>query len=230
MTPGKLVGGALLAVLALQFLPAIAATAGLSGQWELRYDSRSVPPASLTASARQAAAQHRAADLEGLRWCRIAGLPLLMEGPLDIQQGRIEIAIVAPLSSVARHIYTDGRAQVSLQDFEATTNGNSVGHWEGATLVVDTIGFSERGMVSIPGGGFRSGRSHLTERYRLSDDGQQLLVSFSWTDPGVYARPHSYEFRYFRAPASRNVIEWPCEPFAPDRARFFAPAMAGRGK
>ena len=203
-----------------------AATPDLSGIWELRYDSRSVPQAMLTPAAARAESMHQRSDVEGLRWCRLVGLPLQMDGPLDILQGRIELAVVTPMRSVARHIYTDGRSHVSLDDYDATTVGNSVAHWEGESLVVDTIGFSDRGLVAIPGGGFRTARSHLVERYRLAADGQQLSVTFSWTDPAVFAKVHSYEFRYFRAPAGTNLVEWHCNPDDAERGRFFAPALA----
>ena len=204
---------------------ATAATPDLSGIWELRYDSRSVPQASLTPAARQAAAKHLYNDLDSYRWCRIAGMPVQMDAPQHMVQGKTEIAIVTPMHAIARHVYIDGRAQVSLDDYDPTTVGNSIGTWDGDTLVVNTIGFSDRGIVSIPGGGFRTPKSQLVERYRLLDEGKVLSVSFTWTDAAVFARPHSYEFRYHRAPPGTNITEWPCEPQDDERGRFFAPAL-----
>jgi hypothetical protein len=201
------------------------ASPDLSGIWELRYDSRSVPQAALTPAARQAAARHQYRDMDSVRWCRIAGMPVQMDAPLHVLQGETEIVVVPPINAVARHLYIDGRAQVSLDDFETTTVGNSVGKWDGETLIVTTLGFSDRGIVSIPGGGFRTPKSQLVERYRLLDDGKVLSVSFTWTDPSVFTRPHSYEFRYHRAPPGTNVVEWPCEPKAEGRGEFFAPAL-----
>jgi hypothetical protein len=203
----------------------LAATPDISGFWALRNDSKSVPQAQLTPAARQAMSGHQYRDIEGLRWCRLAGMPLLMDGPLNIQQGRIEIAVVSPMTAVARHLYVDGRQQVNLRDFEPTTNGHSVARWTGDLLLVETIGFSDLGSVAIPGGGFRSARSHLVERYRLLAGGNQLSATFTWTDPGVYAKPHSYEFRYYRASANTNAVAWRCEPNDAERGRFFAPAL-----
>jgi hypothetical protein len=216
---------ALTAMLGLAGARTVAAALDLSGIWQLRHDSKSVPQAALTPTARRATRGHQDRDIAGLRWCRIVGLPQQMDGPLDIQQGRIEIAIVTPMRSVARHLYTDGRSHVDLTDYDATTVGNSVAHWDGDALVVDTIGFTDRGLVGIPGGGFRTSQSHLVERYRLLNKGQQLLVTFTWTDSAVFVSPHSYEFRYFRAAANANVIEWPCDPFDPERERFFSSAL-----
>ena len=69
-------------------------------------------------------------------------------------------------------------------------------------MVVDTVGFhGERGVTSIPGGGFKTEKSHLVERYRLLGNGSVLSVTFTWTDPKVFASPHTYEFRYSRMPS-----------------------------
>ena len=38
------------------------------------------------------------------------------------------------------------------------------------------------------------------ERYRLVDGGQRLSVTFTWQDAKVFAKPHTYEFRYYRLP------------------------------
>ena len=87
--------------------------------------------------------------------------------------------------------------------FDPSTNGDSIARWEGETLVVDTIGFhADRGITTIPGGGYRTDTSHLVERYRLLKDGSVLSVTFTWTDPKVFRTPHTYEFRYNRLPAN----------------------------
>lgn len=203
----------------------VMAETDLSGIWEMRYDSRSVPQAVLTPAARQAAGKKLYEDLDSYRWCRIAGLPVQMDAPQHIVQGKREIAVVTPAHAIARHIYIDGRPNVDLSDYEPTTVGNSVGKWDGDALVVTTVGLSERGIVSIPGGGYRTAKSQLVERYRLLDNGQVLAVSFTWTDPTVFARPHSYEFRYHRAPPGTNIHEWDCEPNEEGRGEFFAPAL-----
>ena len=195
----------------------------ISGFWELRFDSKSIPQAALVPKVTaKDIADHREKDLMAIRWCNYLGVPALMEqSPLDIRQGRIEVAIIAESVSVARHIYTDGRTHVSTDTFDPTTNGNSIGRWEGETFVVDTIGFSpDRGVTSIPGGGYKTADSHLIERYRLLSGGKQLSVTFTWEGPSVFAKPHTYEFRYYRAPKDTNARSLACDPFDEDRARF----------
>ena len=136
----------------------------LSGYWELRYDSMSVPPALLaipaTAELAQTEARH---DLEAIRWCNNLGVPFIMgdRGPLDIRQSPGVIAMVARVQSSTRYIYTDGRKHPDKDDVEPSTNGHSIGHWEGDALVVDTIGFNDIGATRIPGGGVRTAVSHL---------------------------------------------------------------------
>lgn len=196
----------------------------LSGVWELRFDSRNVPRAVLSPNVTPAEIEaHARADQHAIRWCNYLGTPFLMgdSAPLDIRQGRIEVAIVAQAVSVARHIYTDKRKHVNPDVFDNTTNGDSVGHWEGDTLVVDTVGFAaDRGITSIPGGGFKTADSHLSERYRLLDGGKRLSVTFTWEDAKVFAKPHTYQYIYYRAPANTNVQNLACDPFDQERAKF----------
>src|SRR5262249_697289 len=125
----------------------------ISGFWELRFDSRNIPQASLNPKvSAEDIERHRQKDVMAIRWCNFLGVPALMEqSPLDIRQGRIEAAVIAQPVSVARHIYTDGRGHPNLDIFDPTTNGHSIGRWEGDTFVVDTVGFAaDRGITSIP--------------------------------------------------------------------------------
>ena len=206
----------------------------LSGFWELRYDSRNVPRAVLNSKVTPADVEaHSRGDQHAIRWCNYLGTPFIMgdSAPIDIRQGQIEVAIVAPTVSVARHIYTDGRKHVSPDVFDNTTNGDSVGHWEGDTLVVDTVGFAaDRGVTSIPGGGFKTADSHLIERYRLLNGGSRLSVTFTWEDANVFGKAHTYQYTYYRAPANTNAQNLACDPFDQERARFLEepPGTLGR--
>jgi hypothetical protein len=71
--------------------------------------------------------------------------PYMMESPwvLTFLITPEETAVIAGGREV-RHIYTDGRAHPSADELWATPWGDSVGHWEGQTLVVDTIAGVER--------------------------------------------------------------------------------------
>lgn len=204
---------------------AAASTSDISGFWQLRFDSKNVPNATLTppASETQAAPQYKR-DMYAIRWCNHLGMPALMDtpSPIDIRQGSIEIAIASEAVSAARHIYVDGRPHPDMATYDAQSNGHSIGHWEGDALVVDTVGFSDKGVTSVPGGGFRTENSHLTERYQLMDNGNILAVTFTWQDLKVFAKPHTYAFRYYRAPAGTYAREYFCDASNAERAKFLS--------
>jgi len=66
--------------------------------------------------------------------------------------------------------------------------GECVGHYEGDTLVVDTIGLSDRTFVD----GYRTPHTtqlHVVERFKITNDGKTLDVSFTAEDPGTFYKP-----------------------------------------
>lgn len=198
------------------------AHADLSGYWELRFDSFNVPRAPLTMGAQALLEMRRARDQEAIRGCVNVGMPALMDdrGTLDIRQSPGVVAMVARSPSSTRYIYTDGRTHPDADELERTTNGHSIGRREGDAVVVDTVGFNDRGVTTVPGGGYRTAMSHLTERYRLSSSGGQLAVTFTWTDPTVFSRPHTYSYRYYRVRTASEPRVLQCVANDPDRATF----------
>jgi hypothetical protein len=204
---------------------ATAATPDLSGFWDLSVDSRQVPAADLLPGVTPAAvATHAKADAREVRYCVFLGMPYLMDSgrPLNIQQGSHVILMYTQAQVAPRYVYLDRNRHISADEYDPTTNGDSIGHWEGDTLVVDTVGFAgNRGITAIPGGGFRTDKSHLVERYHLLEGGAVLSVVSTWTDPGVFARPHTYEFRYYRLPKSfEPTLKDPCDAFDATRTAF----------
>lgn len=198
----------------------------LSGYWELRFDSFNVPRAILTPQAQAAVDARLKKDLDAVRTCTNIGMPALMNDheTLDIRQSASVVGMVAKSPSSTRYVYIDGRTHPDAEDLEGTTNGHSIGRWDGAALLVDTVGFNERGITAIPGGGYRTTRSHLVERYQLSSDGQQLTVTFAWTDPVVFRRAHSYAFRYYKVPTIAEPRVVNCIANDAERVRFLTEA------
>lgn len=201
----------------------------ISGYWELPIDGRVVPPARLSPRVTPAMIDAEARKTaKAIRWCNWVGMPTTMDvgRPLNIRQGTREVVIVAesPVTPV-RHLYLDRKTHIDKEVFDPTTSGDSIAHWEGDTLVVDTTGFEPtKGITTIPGGGFRTADSQLVERYRLLKDGTVLSVRFTWTDPSVFQTPHSYEFRYQRAEKEYEARPYElCNPFDPERTAFFEP-------
>lgn len=199
-----------------------AAHPDLSGYWELRVDSFNVPRAPLTAAAQGASEARLKRDLDAVRTCVNIGMPALMDdrGTLDIRQSASVIGMVARSQSSTRYVYTDGRKHPPADELEGTTNGHSIGRWDGDALLVDTVAFNDRGITAIPGGGYRTARSHLVERYQLSPDAKQLIVTFTWTDGVVFRAPHTYAFRYYKVPSIAEPRVVNCIANDAERARF----------
>jgi hypothetical protein len=203
----------------------------ISGFWELSFDSRKVPKASLLPTVTAAKLQARAKqDAYAIRWCNLLGVPFIMDSgrPIDIRQGPTSIMIAPENASSPRYLYLNRSAHIPDEIFDPSTTGDSIARWDGDTLVVDTAGFhGDRGVTAIPGGGYRTDKSHLIERYRLAGGGQILSATFTWTDPTVFRTPHTYEFRYYRLPASYEPRQWlPCDPYDQERTNFLEPKPA----
>ena len=198
----------------------------ISGYWELPIDGRFVPPARLSPRVTPAMiASEARKTAKAIRWCNWVGMPTTMDvgRPLNIRQGTREIVIVAesPVTPV-RHLYLNRKTHIDREIFDPTTSGDSIAHWEGDTLVVDTTGFDPtKGITEIPGGGFRTANAQLVERYRLLDNGAVLSVRFTWTDPSVFRTPHTYEYRYQRVEEGYEARAYRlCDPFDKERAAF----------
>ncbi len=91
-----------------------------------------------------------------------------------------------------RIIPTDGRAHRKGDEQDYTYLGDTVGHWEGDTLVLDAIGFTDATWLGR-GGLFHSGEMHVVERFRR--EGDALLYDATVDDPEVLAEPYVYPTR-----------------------------------
>src|SRR6185369_11425432 len=140
----------------------------LSGNWELSYDSRKVPRAKLAPTVTPARLdKHAKMDAHAIRWCNLMGMPFVMDSgrPIDIREGPTAIMIVAENVPNPRYLYKNRPTHISADVYDPSTLGDSIAHWEGDTLVVDTVGFHpDHGITTIPGGGYRTDKSHLVER------------------------------------------------------------------
>ena len=81
-----------------------------------------------------------------------------------------------------RPIFMDGRPHP--KDLDPSYYGHSVGHWEGDTLVIDTIGFNERSWIDFRGLPTTEAL-HLTERIARPDF-NTLRYEMTIDDPGAY--------------------------------------------
>ena len=105
-----------------------------------------------------------------------------------------------------REIYLDGRAHP--KDLEPSYLGHSVGHWEGETLIVDTVGFNERFWISREGLP-HTAALHITERFTRVDY-DDLRYEITIDDPGAYTKPWSGGFNIRWSP-DEELYEYMCQ-------------------
>jgi hypothetical protein len=205
----------------------------LSGYWLLPpdpRDGRHMPDAALLPSlTRQRLAEVAAKDKETVRYCHQIGLPAAMGlgSPYNI---RISSSLMVILTEYApaqnRFIYLNRKEHIPDEAYDRGVYGDSIAHWEGNVLVVDTTMFTpDRGILSIPGGGFRTANSKLVERFQLLKNGQVLQLVSTWTDPGVFKGSHTYEYRYNRMPRDYDGrLGSGCDPYDDERVAFLSKA------
>jgi hypothetical protein len=122
------------------------------------------------------------------RRCLPPGVPrvMLMPRPFELVQTSKRILFLYEGGAhVWRQVWMDGRAHA--KDPNPDWLGHSVGHWEGATLVVDSIGFNDRTWLDDAGHPHTE-QLHVIERFtRIGAKAMQYEVTID--DPGAYARP-----------------------------------------
>ena len=123
-----------------------------------------------------------------------------------------------------RHIYTDGRQHTPKDDLWATPWGDSIGHWEGQTLVMDTIAVKDpygppdagsavaafgdvEGFLTI---GILTQQAHFIERMRMIDNGH-LEDQMTIIDPANLTAPWHMRRTYERVQHIHRMVYEDCE-------------------
>ncbi len=139
--------------------------------------------------------------------CVPPGMPQIMQMPYPLEfiysPGRVTIAIET--DSQVRRIYTDGRKHPD--DPDPTFNGDSIGHWEGQDLVVDTVGLDPH-IRMAPGVG-HGDKVDIQERFHQTGP-DKLAVTTTITDPEVLTKPWSVTRPYIRH-RDWQIEEYVCE-------------------
>jgi hypothetical protein len=140
--------------------------------------------------------------------CMPMGVPGFMNqggpNPMYLLQTPKEVWIVIPSNQQVRRIYMD---RPHSEAPKPSWYGESVGHYEGDTLVVDTIGLSDKAVLDV----YRTphtDRLHVVERWRIIDGGKMLQVTFTVDDPDAFYQPWSGMRRFRRA--EREDVEMIC--------------------
>jgi len=105
-----------------------------------------------------------------------------------------------------RQIFLDGRGHPA--DWNPTWQGHSIGHWEGDTLVVDTIGFNDKAWLSLSGIP-HTDKLHVLEHIRRLDYGH-LEVEITMEDSGAFTAPWTRTFTATLAPPEEEILEFIC--------------------
>jgi hypothetical protein len=106
--------------------------------------------------------------------------------PFEIIQSPKRILLMFELNHDIRQVWMDGRPHP--KDFGHNWMGHSIGHWEGDTLVIDTIGLNDLTWLD-PAGHIHSNELHLIERLRRAGDKLSLNITFD--DPKAFTMPWS---------------------------------------
>ena len=118
-----------------------------------------------------------------------------------------------------RQIFMDGRQHPD--DLEATWYGHSIGHWEGNTLVIETIGFNELFWFDFLGHPHTE-QLRTLERYSRVDEGTLEIVT-TITDPGAYAKPFTVKYTATLRPGW-ELMEYICNENNQDVEHIRGPA------
>ena len=109
----------------------------------------------------------------------------------------------------ARHIYTDGRTHPAKEDLWPTAEGDSIGHWEGETLVVDTIARKAGPIGFFATAAQLSDQAHFIERIRMVN-ADELENQMTIEDSVAFVRPWRLTIRYQRIKDLDRFIEFDC--------------------
>lgn len=140
--------------------------------------------------------------------CRPHGMPRLMESPYPIRivQTPGQVTLMHEVAHNIRRIYLDVPHPEKLRP---SYLGNSVGKWEGDTLVIDTTGLNDKTYIDDEGS-THSTQIHLVERIRKIKEGRELEDVITVTDPVTLTEPYSFTRTYKWRPDVKPA-EYVCE-------------------
>jgi hypothetical protein len=160
------------------------------------------------AKRRENFASRRTADPETK--CYQPGVPRItyMPYPFQIVQTPDYIAILYEYTHVARHIYVDGTPHPK-GPITSWLMGDSRAHWEGSTLVVDVIHFTDQTWLDRAGN-FHSDALHVVERYTPTDR-THIQYDATIEDAKVFTRPWTMRMvLYRRVEPNAQLLDYEC--------------------
>lgn len=148
--------------------------------------------------------------------CFLPGVPraTYMPYPFQIFQGDKQILFAYEYSGAARNIFLKDPGPPP----DDSWMGQSVGHWEGDTLVVDVTGLNDQTWLDRSGN-FHSNKLHVIERYTMTAP-NVIQYQATLEDPEIYTRPWTMSMTlYRRLGADAQLMQFKCVEFV-EELRF----------
>jgi len=146
--------------------------------------------------------------------CWPSGLPIMMTRvwPVAMMQYPTGIFMVSGLMDSFRIVFMDGRKHTDPDIAIASFNGESIGHWEGDALVIDTTNFvGDHHWINDTGGVPVSDQFHEIERITMSPDKMTLTSDNTFIDPKGWVGEW-HQSKHFKRVDNRDIGEVECYP------------------
>jgi len=191
----------------------LAPAAHFAGIWEPKTFGILVPNTPLSAAG-QDVVNRNAAAMQGGKIMQTAwvscrpGAVSTMTMPREkivVMESSDEMTVLFEMPRMVRRVRMNGSHPAQL---EPGYVGDSVGHWEGATLVIDTVGFNGYAEIDARGQP-TSAKLHTVERFTLSADGNSIDIETTVEDPEYYTQPFVVK-RSWKKSAARHPFEYDC--------------------
>jgi hypothetical protein len=142
--------------------------------------------------------------------CLPPGMPAMMNMAygMEVMQSKDKITFFSELNDALRRVYLDGRRPSPKVLDDPTYAGYSTGHWEGDTLVVDTVSLHPNSFIE----GFTPHSEAMTVKERIRFTGPGVLEDrITVTDPKALTRPWETVKTYRKAmPGNDELREFAC--------------------
>ena len=143
------------------------------------------PAAQASLDAAIEAAKNHISYKDEIGKCWPAGMPMIMTRvwPIATVQLPTVIYMVSGFENSLRIIYLDGRPHTDPDLVVRSFDGESIGHWEGDTLVVDTTAMTVKHHLLDDMGIPVGDKFHIVERIKMEADGTAFDIDYTLTDP-----------------------------------------------
>ncbi|HTK35349.1 MAG TPA: hypothetical protein VL358_08710 [Caulobacteraceae bacterium] len=153
--------------------------------------------------------------------CLPPGMPraLIFPYPVELLMTPGQVTVLTEYANEVRRIFTDGRKHPPEDEIEPTFRGHSIGHWEGKTLVADTIGLRPDTLINgtmAP----HSDKLRVAERITMVGP-NELKWEVTLDDPVAFTMPASFTIKLVRAAPEDEIREYVCLDSVPEAERKF---------